>query len=423
MPVAAPFPAAPGRRRTVRAGLLCGLALLLAAPAAAREITGSLTYPERIALPEGAEVAVELRDATGRVVAEDRFATGGRQVPFDFALTAPDGVDLVFRAAVFDGGRPLRKTEPVEIAADDTDSALGALRLVVHAAMGFSVRLRCGPEELTLGFVGDIARLQTAEGVIDLVPVPAASGARFEAEGDPDTWVWTRGEDAMVSLAGRMLPDCLPAASVPPLPFRAIGHEPPWAVRLDADRMHLTLEFGATELGWPAPEAQALPRGTGVLYAAEGVDLRATRALCRDIATGMPYPLTVVLEHDGTTYRGCGGDPGSLLSEGPWRIVEIDGAELPEGLRPLRLAFDGDRLSLAAPCNQAMGSYALTGESLDLGPIASTIMMCPEEVMEVEAALFATLEGVDRFDIDDDGALVLIAGERPVVRAVPLPWG
>ncbi len=411
------FPA-PG---IVRVGLLCGLALLLAGPAAAREISGTLGYPERIALPPTAEVAVELRDRTGQVVVEERFATEGQQVPIAFALTAPDGVDLVFRAAVFDAGRPLRKTDPVEVAADDRDLTLGELRLIVHEAMGFSVRLRCGAEELTLGFVGDIARLQTDEGVIDLRPVPAASGARFAAEGDPDTWVWTHGAAARVSLQGRELPECLPAASVPALPFRAIGHEPPWAVHLDAEMLRLTLEFGATELEWPAPAPQVLPRGTGVLYAAEGVELRATQAICRDIATGMPHPFTATLEHGGTSYRGCGGDPRSLLTAGPWRIVEIEGTAVPDDLRPLRLAFDAERLSLAAPCNQAMGGYELTGEALGLGPIASTMMMCPEPLMEAEGALFAALERVDRFDIDEDGALVLIGADAPLARALPLP--
>ncbi len=414
-------PARAGSVLSLGAGFLCGAAVLMAGPGAAREISGSLTYPERVALPEAAEVAVELRDATGRVVAEDRFATEGRQVPLDFALEAPDGVGLVLRAAVFDGGRPLRKTDPVEIIADDSDRALGELRLIVHEAMGYSVRMRCGAEEVTLGFLGEIARLQTEDGVIDLKPVPAASGARFEVEGDPDTWVWTRGEAAMVSLQGRELPDCLPAAAVPTLPFRAVGHEPAWAVTLDADMLRLTREFGASVQDLPAPAPEALPRGIGVSYVAEGVELRAVRGVCRDIATGMPHPYTVTLEHDGETYRGCGGDPRTLLSEGPWRIVEIEGEAVVNGLRALRLAFDTERLSLSAPCNQAMGGYTLTGESLSLGPIASTMMMCPGEVMDLEAALFGTLEAVDRFDIDEDGDLVLIAADTPVLRAVPLP--
>ena len=422
MPRTAPSVPAPGRSiLPLCAGFLCGAALLVAGPGMAREISGSLTYPERIALPEGAEVAVELRDATGLLVAEDRFATEGRQVPLEFALEAPDGVGLVLRAAVFDGGRPLRKTDPVEIIADDSDRALGELRLIVHEAMGFSVRMRCGAEELTLGFLGQIARLQTADGVIDLEPVPAASGARFEAEGDPGTWVWTRGAAAMVSLQGRELPECLPAASVPTLPFRAVGHEPAWAVTLDGEILRLTLDFGATVQEWPAPAPQPLPRGAGVSYAAEGLELRAVRSVCRDIATGMPHPFAITLDHDGDIYRGCGGDPRSLLTEGPWRIVEIEGEEAVNGLRALRLAFDSERLSLSAPCNQAMGGYELTGESLRLGPIASTMMMCPGEVMDLEAALFGTLEAVDRFDIDEDGVLLLIAADEPVVRAVPLP--
>ncbi|MBK5926553.1 META domain-containing protein [Rhodobaculum claviforme] len=395
------------------------LAVLLASPALAREISGTLGYPERIALPPGAEVALEVRDPSGAVVAETLFATEGRQVPLDFALSVPDGIDLTLRAAVFEGGRPLRKTDPVPVAGGDADLVLGELRLLPHMAMGFATHLRCGPEAVTLGFVGDIARLRTADGVIDLRPVPAASGARFEAEGDPGTWVWSRGSAAMVSIGGEELPECLPAVSVPDRPFRAYGHEPAWAVTLDADTLRLTLDFGARVLDWPAPEARAIPQG-GALFATDGLEMAVQRGICRDIATGMPHPFNVTVTHDETTLSGCGGAPGDLLSAQTWQLTDIAGTPLPEGVRVLRMAFDGDRMALSAPCNQAFGPYALTGEGLGFGPIGATQMMCDPAAMEAEAALFTALAGVDRFDITDAGALHLIAADAVVVRAAPL---
>lgn len=399
------------------------IATILAGPAAARDLHGSLSYRERIALPPDAQVVLEVRDATGALVAETRFPTEGRQVPLAFRFAVPDDIALTLHAAVFDAGRPLRKSEAVPVPAGAEDLGLGAVELVAHTAMGFSTPLRCGPEDLTLGFVGDVARLLLDDGrVIDLHPAIAASGARFEAEGDPETWLWSRGQAAMVSIEGRMLADCLPAEIVPARPFRAYGHEPAWSVTLDAETLALMLDFGTTEHDWPAPEARALPHGAaGVVFATDGIEMRARRGICRDIATGMPHPFAVTVAHAGTTLSGCGGAPRDLLTAGAWRIHEIDGTAPPADTRPLRLRLDDDRMALDAPCNQAMGPYTLTGEGLGFGPVGATLMMCAPETMETEAALFAALGSVDRFDISDAGDLHLMSADRVVLRAAPLP--
>ncbi|CAM4429898.1 YbaY family lipoprotein [Vibrio agarivorans] len=54
-------------------------------------VTGTITYRERIALPENAVVEVTLQDvsladAKARVLSQHRFETNGAQVPFKFEL-------------------------------------------------------------------------------------------------------------------------------------------------------------------------------------------------------------------------------------------------------------------------------------------------------------------------------------------------
>lgn len=56
-----------------------------------RNVTGTITYRERIALPPSAVVTVKLvdvslADAPAVLVAEQVITTAGRQVPFEFAL-------------------------------------------------------------------------------------------------------------------------------------------------------------------------------------------------------------------------------------------------------------------------------------------------------------------------------------------------
>ncbi|MEF1291762.1 YbaY family lipoprotein [Vibrio sp. M260118] len=60
-------------------------------PNSVEKVTGTVSYRERIALPEGAVVTVTLQDvsladAPAKVIAKHRFETNGKQVPFDFDL-------------------------------------------------------------------------------------------------------------------------------------------------------------------------------------------------------------------------------------------------------------------------------------------------------------------------------------------------
>ncbi len=164
--------------------------------------------------------------------------------------------------------------------------------------------------------------------------VPAASGARYEAEGDPSTSFWSKGEGAMVTLRGEALPDCAPA---PEPAWRAAGTEPCWSATL-AGRA-LTLERLGAEpvsaiLGGPAWDGEA------VVMEGEGVALRMTDEVCRDPMTGRPYPETAEVRMGEETLAGCGGEPGALLARGEWVVEDLEGRGISDGARDA-LAFDG----------------------------------------------------------------------------------
>ena len=160
-------------------------------------------------MPDDGLLVAELRGADGGFLAETRLATGGRQVPIPFAVALPAGIEATLQVALYAGGRPAWVSSPVAIAAGSGDLALGAIALERHTPMGFATRLRCGDTEIEVGFIDDIARLAVAGEIVDLKRVPAASGARFEAEGDAGTFYWSRGQAAMVSVRGVLLPECV----------------------------------------------------------------------------------------------------------------------------------------------------------------------------------------------------------------------
>jgi heat shock protein HslJ len=65
------------------------------------------------------------------------------------------------------------------------------------------------------------------------------------------------------------------------------------------------------------------------------------------------------------------------------------------------------KVSGSAGCNQYNGSYTLDGDAIAVGPLATTMMACPEPVMAQEQAYLAALESA---------AKVSVESGRPVLR-------
>ena len=58
----------------------------------------------------------------------------------------------------------------------------------------------------------------------------------------------------------------------------------------------------------------------------------------------------------------------------------------------------GRRIAGHGGCNRFFGSYSQSNGRLTFGPLGSTKMMCPQNIMRKERWLFALLSKVARFD-------------------------
>ncbi len=396
--------------------LMLVLALMLAAPVAlARDLTGQMAYRERIALPDGAELKVELRNPEG-IVAEVTIDTEGRQVPLPFLIVAPDAGEFTLQGAIFVDGRPSWVSAPVAIAAGEADADLGVIPLTRHVAMGFMSRMRCGATVIEAGYLERSVRVRIGDQVLVLPQTVSGSGARFSDGASPETVFWNKGNNATLTLEGKDLPECEPMIDPPLLPVTAKGNEPFWSLSLTETGYVFDLNMGETR------REGALPQGVetedGVRFdAGEGLAFTISRTLCRDTMAGMPYPLTVVVTDKDRVLSGCGGAPVDLLA-GAWTVDHVEGAVLPEGSE-VSMIFDAGagRVYGKSACNRYNGGFTLTGEGLSFGPAAGTMMACPQDLMAVEQTFLKSLETVDRFDFAESGALDLYAGGTVVIRA------
>lgn len=209
-------------------------------------------------------------------------------------------------------------------------------------------------------------------------------------------------------------------AEKPALPLTARGNEPGWLLTLDGGRIAFRTADDGVKAEGVLPEP--VLEGDVWHYKVHGSDLAVEIAsvVCRDTMTGMPSPLTVTVAAGGKSFSGCGGDPISLLAGEAWHVTEIGETKVPEDVT-VDLQFDAEKKSVfgSSGCNRYFGGFTLTGEGFGFQRgMAGSMMACEEHKSQIEAKFLAALEAIDRFDFGADGALLLLASDKPSIRAV-----
>jgi heat shock protein HslJ len=113
----------------------------------------------------------------------------------------------------------------------------------------------------------------------------------------------------------------------------------------------------------------------------------------------------------------CGGDDddagdGPSLEGTAWTLA--GGVDTVEDAVPTLTLEDGTASGFGG-CNQFTGGYEVDGDTISLGPLASTMMACPDDVTAVETAYLPALEAADAWAIDG-GELVLSKDGEETLR-------
>jgi uncharacterized lipoprotein YbaY len=183
-------------------------------------IEGALTYRERIALPLQSRAQIELREGAsgeGAVVAEQAIELGGRQVPIPFTLAVSRdkfvaGRQYSLLGQIVAKAGPNWTSQQISVDTATTSIDLGTLVLVQARHYVSSVRLRCGEQSVSVDYSRDPVRMIVGGEAFELRAVPAASGAKYEASGDPATTLWNKGASTTLVLRGKAYPECSSAA-------------------------------------------------------------------------------------------------------------------------------------------------------------------------------------------------------------------
>lgn len=382
-----------------------------------RAVSGSVSYLDRMALPDGAVVLLQVTGSDGRMLSETRLPTTGQQVPVPFSIAVGTADDVSVRAGITIGAELVWLGDP-QPAGD------GPVELVLdrYQPLGFNATYRCGAQILQTGYAGDALVMDTGTARLVLQPVATASGARYDGLDDPGTYFWNRGDSAMVSIADVELPQC--RLTLPPVdaPYLARGNEPFWSVAIDAGSMTIG-RLGLDDLVLPVTGAGLQADGAIFVTGGDRARLLRDNSICSDSMSGMPYPETVTLTLGDDVLTGCGGDSRDLLTGQTWVVRQIADDVLPDDIR-ITLGFDpSGNVAGAAGCNRWFAGYDLTGEGLSLTQPGATMMACDAAIMTQERAFLDALATISGFAIDESGALVMTAQEQPLITAIPATDG
>lgn len=391
--------------------LTFGVATAAHTQADTRQVTGQLFYLPKIALPEDAEVTIVALGAFDAELDLLRYKTDGQQVPLPFTLDVPKGLSGTISAVIRVANEPWWLVQDIGFEAGAESKELGALQLESFTPLAFASRFDCGGTEIQFGVIDDRAVLRVHGQDYKMVAAIAASGARYVNEDDETTEFWSKGNTAMVTVEGEELPDCIQVDDSA-APYRAKGNEPGWNVDITETQLDVVADYGALMRTAPRPAVQVKPGA--YVFDVPGINATLTleEKLCRDSATGMPHPHSAMLQLDDRSLMGCGGDPAGLLTDVVWQIQDVAGLGTVDN-STITIQFDANkRVSGSTGCNRFMGGYVLTGEGLVLGQMGMTMMACPDILMTQERRVLDVLGEIQRFDIDDTGALKLIGGSE-----------
>lgn len=327
------------------------------------QVLGSISYRERIALPDGSVAQIKLSDvsradAPATILAEQNTTLFGNQVPIPFAL----------------------KVEPA----------------MFDPRMRYSVSATIRSAEGQLLWTTDSANLiDVAQPTVDL------------------------GNLMLIRITGAVAEDAEIVDASTLLPFAAGGNEPGWKLKVDSERMSLSRQNDPTTILTPTPTTTR--EGDSYRFnastEANSVIVDVTPQLCRDSMSGMPYPYVVSVTVNGDTLSGCGGAPQSLLTDREWIVEDVDNKGVIDNTQmSLNFTIDG-LLGGRAACNQYTTSYQVSGEGLSTQAIAATQKACPPALMNQDDHFLEVLGDVQRFDIDETGALLLYTSDDRSITA------
>lgn len=211
-------------------------------------------------------------------------------------------------------------------------------------------------------------------------------------------------------VAPLFLAGCLSHPPPPEAPYHAVGADGRW--HLVIDDKHVTfLPAGGQPIREPRP--QPIIGVAGEIYQTPRIDVNIVHGRC--VIGDRAYPDSVQVTADSTQYAGCGGDPGTAsgsaadidLAGTHWQVALVNGRPTPAvGDYSMRFMEDGS-FGARFGCNHMGGRYRVTGSTLALSDVATTLIGCPEPAGTFESEAALVMAAPMQVQVAEGGRVVL----------------
>ncbi len=297
-------------------------------------IGGEAFFLERISMPLGTQLHVEVRDGDEsdpqRAVLAQMTRENAGNPPYTFAVDVATeqlnraGSPLLYiRLQDPDGNFRFATRPPLAIDVDSSEALSVRLTLADDSAQAgaasaglryqnfqcgdIAVEARSGPE--------DTLWLTLPNRDLRLRRVDEHRGARFASR---EGQFWSPSLDSAQLTLGEQQPiDCMLSERRSPwadardrgVRVRVVGNEPGWMAEVDVGEqptLSLQLDYGTRQLEFPNAEVHdAGSRYTAANQQAQ-VSLTLRHEVCTDSMSGQSFPLTAELSIDEVQHTGCG---------------------------------------------------------------------------------------------------------------------
>jgi len=117
--------------------------------------------------------------------------------------------------------------------------------------------------------------------------------------------------------------------------------------------------------------------------------------------------------------QGLKAGGGAQLTGVHWRAVSVDDEAVPEDV-DLQIQFDVDgSIKGHGGCNRFFGSLQKSESGIEVSPLGSTRMSCPEPVMKRETAFLDAIQRTRGFDVSRERVRLLDENNEVLAELVP----
>jgi heat shock protein HslJ len=217
----------------------------------------------------------------------------------------------------------------------------------------------------------------------------------------------------------------VPVVAAPPLPPTAVPTAtstpqpqatPQAQIRFWADRTTIT-QGECTVLRWQVSDVRAVwVYPVGQNFQDFPVNGEGSRQVCPQTTT--TYEMRVRLTDDSIQTRQLTINvlPGNPLANTTWALQSLNINQLPVGVIQTINFSPASTVTGNGGCNQFNGPYTIGGQSLRIGPLATTSIACEEAVTTQESAYLQALQSTTSYELAGNQLIMRDGSGREVAR-------